>query len=432
MMPRCLTPNAPLGCRLCLRATFTICAMLAVPVAWAQDKVALYAALGPELTQYDVNVDDATLVKRGSTALPANIQYAWPHPSRRYLYVAWSNGGSSYAVPGGGNAPAGNQHGLSAFRIDPLSGALHSLGAPAALRSRPIHVSTDPSGAHVLVAYNNPSGVTVHLLNPDGTIASEVKPPASLDVGIYAHQVRVDPSNRMVILVTRGNGPAGGKPEDPGGLKIFSYKDGLLANRAAIAPGGGYNFQPRHLDFHPSRPWVFVSLERQHKLQVYEKLKDETLRPASLFTQESLADPSHVAPRQNAGTVHVHPNGRLIYQANRAVVADSEGRPAFAGGENSIAVYAINQDTGEPTRIQNIDTRGGEPRTFSLDASGRILVVANQVPVTVRDGAETTTLPASLAVFRVRDDGKLDFVRKFDVEAGGSKNLYWMGIVSLP
>ena len=77
----------------------------------------------------------------------------------------------------------------------------------------------------------------------------------------------------MVILVTRGNGPSGTKPEDPGALKIFSYTDGLLMNRASIAPGGGLNFQPRHLDFHPSKPWVFVSLERQNKIEVYEKLK---------------------------------------------------------------------------------------------------------------------------------------------------------------
>src|SRR3989442_7984132 len=133
--------------------------------------------------------------------------------------------------------------------------------------------------------------------------------PAALDAGIYAHQVRVDPSNRMVILVTRGNGPTRDKPEDPGALKIFNYKDGLLANRASIAPGGGFNFQPRHLDFHPSRPWVFVSLERQNQLQVYTKLDDGTLSAAPLFTKDSLADPAHVRPGQAAGTVHVHPNG---------------------------------------------------------------------------------------------------------------------------
>ena len=54
------------------------------------------------------------------------------------------------------------------------------------LRSRPIHVTTDIPGAHLLVAYNNPSGVTVHQIQADGTVGSEVKPPTMLDAGIYA------------------------------------------------------------------------------------------------------------------------------------------------------------------------------------------------------------------------------------------------------
>jgi hypothetical protein len=33
-------------------------------------------------------------------------------------------------------------------------------------------------------------------------------------------------------------------------------------------------------------------------------------------------------------------------------------------------------------------------------------------------------------VFRVGDDGKLDFVRKYDVDVG-SGNMFWMGIVAL-
>ena len=27
-----------------------------------------------------------------------DVQYAWPHPSRKYFYVAWSDGGASYAA----------------------------------------------------------------------------------------------------------------------------------------------------------------------------------------------------------------------------------------------------------------------------------------------------------------------------------------------
>ncbi len=240
------------------------------------DKVVLYAAVGSELTQYDMDVEGAALVKRNSITLPANVQEAALHPSKRYIYIAWSNGGPSN-IPQGSAAPSGSQHGLSAFRIDPASGALLPHGQPAPLPSRPIHVTTDISGTHILAAYNDPSGLTVHRIEADGTIGSQVKQPQPLDVGIYGHQVRVEPSNDMVILVTRGNGPTPSKPEDPGALKLFSYKDGLLANRMSIAPGGGFNFQVRHLDFHPSRPWVLVSLERQNKLDVFEKRPDGTL-----------------------------------------------------------------------------------------------------------------------------------------------------------
>ena len=395
------------------RAASIVFGMLAAALGHGQTsgKTVLYAAAGAELIQYDADVKDATLIKRGSVPLPDSVQYAWPHPSRRYIYVAWSNGSGR------------NHHGVTAFRIDSTSGALSPHGNRLALANRPIHLSTDISGTHLLVASSEPSGLTVHQIGTDGTIGSQVRPSAPLDAGIYAHQVRVDPSNRTVILVTRGNGPTAGKPEDPGALKILSYRDGVVTNRASIAPGGGFGFQPRHLDFHPTGPWVFVSLERQNKLEVYRKLADGTLDSEPLFIKDSLADPGSARAGQVAGTVHVHPNGRFVYQANRA--SGATGPTVAVGGENTIAVYAINQQTGEPTRIQNIDTRGMTPRTFALDATGRILIAANQ-------NATTAGVPAGLAVYRIRDDGKLDFARKYDVETTAARTLFWMGLVSLP
>ena len=107
-------------------------------------------------------------------------------------------------------------------------------------------------------------------------------------------------------------------------------------------------------------------------------------------------------------------------------------RDSFVGGENNIAVYAINQDTGEPTLIQNIDTRGMHPRTFTLDPSGRVLIAANQMPLLVRDGTNLKIVPASLSVFRVGAGGTLEFARKYDVEAASGKNLYWIGCLALP
>ena len=67
-----------------------------------------------------------------------------------------------------------------------------------------------------------------------------------------------------------------------------------------------------------------------------------------------------------------------------------------------------------------------------MDASGRMLVAANQNAMLVRNGDTVKMVPASLAVFRVGGDGKLDYVRKYDVSADDVRTMFWMGIVVLP
>jgi 6-phosphogluconolactonase len=233
--------------------------------------------------------------------------------------------------------------------------------------------------------------------------------------------------------MSRGNNPTSTKAEEPGSIHILSYKNGVLANRKTVAPNRGFGFQVRHSDFHPTRPWVYLTLERQNKLQMYQKAADGTLSDAPSFSKETLSDPAHVRPGQTTSSIHVHPNGRFVYLGNRSAGTTMDGgRPVFAGGENSIAVFQINQTTGEPTLIQNADTRGFTPRTFAIDPSGRMLVVANQVSLQVREGNSVKTVPGGLTVFKIQSDGKLDFVSKYDLDVSADKALFWMGMVSVP
>jgi len=422
---------------LALLAAFAPAILIAqtAPSQTAQSKTGksvLYAAVGSELTQYDLDRNSLTLVRRGSITLPAAVQEAWQHPSRKYLYVAWSNGGASFASFGGA-IPQGDRHGISAFRINPVSGALSPYGNPVSLPSRPIYITTDAEGTYVLTAHNNPSGLTVHRILPDGTLGADVPQPASLDFGIYGHQIRVDPSGRTVMLLTRGNGPTAAKPEDPGALKIFSFKNGVLANLLSIAPNGGFGYQIRHLDFHPSGKWAFVTLERQNQMLIYPRSPDGTLGDRPLFVSDTLVDPTNVRPTQTASSIHVDPAGKFVYVANRAYsTVDFEGKPVFAGGENNIAVFSINQETGEPTRIQSADTHGFQPRTFALDSSGGFLVVANQSALSVRNQGGVVSVPASLALFRIHNDGKLEFVSTVARQTTVSNSLFWTGFVALP
>ena len=369
-------------------------------------KTVLYASFGPNTTQYDIDLAACTLTPKGTVASPANVQYIWPHASRQFLYAASTDSGS-------GMAGGGSNHHVSAYRIDPSSGALSQHGAPIPLPTRPIHMATDIPSEHILVAFNNPPAVRVYKIGADGTPGAEVPQSPSINPGIFPHQVLATPDNKQVILVARGFDAAAAKPEDPGALHVFDFANGILSNQQTIAPNGGYGFGPRHLDFHPTRNWIYVSLERQNQIAFFTRTEGK-LTPDALARMDTLDHTQPKSDHQLVGTVHVHPNGRFAYVANRS---------RDHVGQNSMAVFALDPATGMPSRIQNVDTNGVHPRTFHIDPSGKMMVVAHIM------GAGG--IPCRLTTFRIGDDGKLTLANAYDIE-NGDKFMWWAGMVTLP
>jgi 6-phosphogluconolactonase len=407
-------------------ATTLLAGAAAAPsMAWGakpQGGAVFYDAVGPTLTCWQPDIGNATLTRQGSVTVPALIQYAWRHPTKPILYVASSN-----FVPMG--KPDGKHH-LTAFRIDPATGALSAFGPSVAIRARPINITVDAAGQWLLAAYNIPSTMSVHPLGADGAIGEEVKQAATIDGGIYAHQIRMLPSNRALVLVTRGNNATASKAEDPGALKIKALKNGQLSDIASIAPGSGYGFGPRHVDLHPTKPWMFVSVERENQLQMF-RLRGDGLEPAPAYVLTTLNEPGNLRPEQMVGPIHIHPNGQLVYLGNRcAGQIETGGKKHAAGGENSIAAFTINPTTGEPRLLQAIDTHGFHPRTFSIDPTGRMLVAANLIELPVRDGDNVKPQPATLATYKIGGDGRLTFVKAYDIETNGMTQ-WWSGFVRL-
>src|ERR1051326_435412 len=210
----------------------TIAAPHTAEAGRAPGRAALYANVGPELTHYEIDVANAELIRKEAVTLPAGVQYAWPHASRRYLYVATSSSESGYGR-------AGTEHHVTAWKIDPATGALAPHGAPIKLPTRPIHMTTDLPSEFILVAFNNPSALRIYRINKDFTPGEEVAQPGPIDAGIFAHQVRVTPNNRQVILVTRGTEGRPRKAENRGALKVFDYRTGVRSNGFSLAPTAG-------------------------------------------------------------------------------------------------------------------------------------------------------------------------------------------------
>jgi 6-phosphogluconolactonase len=66
----------------------------------------------------------------------------------------------------------------------------------------------------------------------------------------------------------------------------------------------------------------------------------------------------------SAADIHVHPGGRFVYGSNR--------------GHDSLAIYAVDEGTGQLTYTGNVSTGGRTPRNFAIDPTGRFVLVANQ------------------------------------------------------
>jgi 6-phosphogluconolactonase len=79
--------------------------------------------------------------------------------------------------------------------------------------------------------------------------------------------------------------------------------------------------------------------------------------------------PKDFSGRNTDAEVAVHPSGKFVYASNR--------------GDDSIAVFACDPETGRLTFEQRAPTGGKTPRQFEIDPAGAWLLAANQDSDTV-------------------------------------------------
>lgn len=384
-----------------------------------RSRVLVIASEREQLQVWRLERSTGELVPVERVALPEQVHYAVADSRARFLYASVSDGKA--------------RHWLYAFRIDPASGALSEHGAPLVPPAgRVIHLSIDVAGRYLVLAHNQTSTVSSVRLNGDGTLGEFVEQPAAVETGFFAHQALFDGSGAHVLVPGLGSARSDSAPERMGTLAVFGFDGGRLSHEQSLElePGLG----ARHLDHGAAH--VYVAVERGNRLRAYGYASG-VLQPRPAFELSTLPDPSEPGPsaelRQRAGAIHLHPNGKALYLTNRASQtkrAPGGETDVFLGGINDIVFYRLDPASGEPREIERYDTRGFEPRTFSIEPEGELLFVGNQSARNVlRPNGNIEPVPRSIAVFRIQPDGRLAYQRKYDV-AGG--DVFWLGSLALP
>jgi 6-phosphogluconolactonase len=282
------------------------------------------------------------------------------HPNRRFLYSVNESAKFGEKMTGS----------ISAYALDAKTGKLTLLNQQSSGGNGPCHVSLDRDAKCVLAANYNSGSICCMQIKQDGSLSEATAfiqhqgksvIPARQD-GPHAHSLNVDPANRFAfaadlgldkLLVYRFDSARGTlQPHDPPAVDL--------------AKGAG----PRHFTFHPNGKFAYAINELDSTVTAMSYDADKgVLKPLQTISTLPKAHKGN-----STAEVVVHPSGKFLYGSNR--------------GHNSIAIFKINEKTGELTVVGHQDKDIKTPRNFAIEPTGALMVVANQ------DGN-------SLLVFRV-------------------------------
>jgi 6-phosphogluconolactonase len=147
--------------------------------------------------------------------------------------------------------------------------------------------------------------------------------------------------------------------------QLVKYKLDLANGKLIPVPEGNIKLKagsgPRHFVFHPNGKFVYVVSELTATVTVFS-YDANTGASQELQTVSTL--PDGYDGQKWSAAIRITADGRFVYASNR--------------GHDSIAMYAVNQQTGLLTALGYRATGGSIPRDFNIDPTGQWLLAANQ------------------------------------------------------
>ena len=295
------------------------------------------------------DADAGTMTPLGLAAATVNPSFLALSPDRRHLYAV--NEVDSFHGEKSGS--------VSSFAV--AGDKLRFINVVSSKGSGPCNIAVDYTGKAVFVAnYDGGSAASFRVL-PGGGLSHAVSSFQYTGHGAdperqaspHTHCTTVSRDNRYVLVNDLGLDRVSVYHLDP-------HTAQLTANTPPwyeALPGSG----PRSFAFHPSGRWAYSLNEIASTL---DALAWDSERGTLTRIQNISTLPEGFKSSNTAATVAVDSEGRFVYASNR--------------GDNSVAVFAIDDRKGTLKPIQHVDCGGKTPRHFALDPGNQWLLVANQ------------------------------------------------------
>ncbi len=284
-------------------------------------------------------------------AQSVNPSFVAIDPNHRFLFAVNETGHFNGQASGA----------VTAFKLDASTGQLAFLNQQPSGGTGPCHITVDATGKYVLVANYDSGSVAVFPVQTTGFIGpptaviqhhgSSVNP--QRQAGPHAHCIAMDSANHRVFAC------------DLGLDKVMIYRlnetNGTLTADenpwAELKPGSG----PRHIVFGLDGRHAYVISEMASSLTTFAYNPEHGVLKA-IQTVSTLPEDFH--GKSTCAEVAVHPSGKFVYASNR--------------GDDSIAVFAVDEPSGRLNFVERQSTRGKIPRCFAIDPTGQYLIAAHQ------------------------------------------------------
>jgi 6-phosphogluconolactonase len=302
-----------------------------------------------DVLELDTRIGDLT--RRGKSTLGQAV-LSLAGPARGRLLVATTDSGGS----------------VVSLSVHPTTGTLKPLSRTAVGGTQPMGAAVDASGRYVVVANYGSDNVSVIPIRNDGRLAGA----DTFAAGRGASAVGFHPSNTVAFVVN----------ERAGTISQYSFNPGTgtLTAKPGQPLGLPWDSRPRQIRCHPNGRFVYVLNESNQTVSAHA-FDDRMGTLTRMAFQVVPTAPGGTAPGKNRlGSMRLSTGGKLLFVTNR--------------GQDTVAVFAVNPDSGELTLRGHTASGGQDPIDLAVDPGGTFLVVANQ-------------RSRNLAMFRIADSGDL-------------------------